>query len=457
VQVLEGLRGQSVIVYAPRRDDTVRIASLLRAANHSARSYHAGMEPPARANVEEAFRYGEIDVVLATKAFGLGIDKPDVHAVVHLEMPASVEEYVQETGRAARGASSGDGPERGWCVLLSAPRDCGIHAQFAKSAAPTLDVVQAVWRQLGPTTSLVLPDDLATSAGLGPRDTDSVDLAVHHLVLAGALRRREDVMWAGRVWIPSDVESLLDDLEKHDSQLARRGRELIARIATLGTEEYDAPGWSRRLGIPAPDLEEALLELNRRDVIGLSAWRFAWQLERVEGIEPDWAAIGERCNQRAKLVGDLSIAAKRYARQDRQCRRAWLLGYLGAATDDKCGACDVCVPDVEKPWAGVDVTADDIAQALPARQIWMALLLDVDGRGYAIGTLVHALTGTGRYTSDFLKEHPTFVRLKLLGVERTRSELDRIIAEELAEVVELEHDGRTYTSVRLTAQGRAWR
>ncbi|MYE60882.1 MAG: RecQ family ATP-dependent DNA helicase, partial [Candidatus Dadabacteria bacterium] len=118
VQIVEAFRRRSAVVYVPTRNDTHRLAALLRSFGHRVRPYSGAMELGERQHTEDAFRHGEIDVVVATKAFGLGIDKPDIELIVHLEMPASIEEYVQETGRAARGARDGTGPPTGIAVLL---------------------------------------------------------------------------------------------------------------------------------------------------------------------------------------------------------------------------------------------------------------------------------------------------------------------------------------------------
>ena len=115
-RVVEVFRRKSTIVYVPTPKDTTRLSSLLRLFGHRVRPYSGAMEYTEREHTEDAFRHGEIDVVVATKAFGLGIDKPDIALIVHLEMPASIEEYVQETGRVARGARDGTGPETGTAV-----------------------------------------------------------------------------------------------------------------------------------------------------------------------------------------------------------------------------------------------------------------------------------------------------------------------------------------------------
>ncbi|PKQ38256.1 MAG: DNA helicase RecQ [Actinobacteria bacterium HGW-Actinobacteria-1] len=105
VQLIEFLKqhdGESGIVYALSRRRVEEVAEKLREAGVRAGAYHAGMNAAARARVQEAFMGDRLDVVVATVAFGMGIDKPDVRFVVHYDMPKSIEGYYQETGRAGR-------------------------------------------------------------------------------------------------------------------------------------------------------------------------------------------------------------------------------------------------------------------------------------------------------------------------------------------------------------------
>lgn len=119
-QILEEVRrhaGEAVIVYALSRRDTEQIADALRGAGVHAAHYHAGMSRPDRNRVHEAFAREKLDVVVATVAFGMGIDRSNVRAVVHAAMPRSIEHYQQETGRSGR---DGDPAE---CVLLHSYAD----------------------------------------------------------------------------------------------------------------------------------------------------------------------------------------------------------------------------------------------------------------------------------------------------------------------------------------------
>ena len=112
VELLETRRGQSAIIYCFSRKETEEIAVDLRQLGFAAKPYHAGMDSEARRRTQEGFITGEFTIVVATIAFGMGIDKPDVRLVVHYSLPKSLEAYYQETGRAGRDGLPSD------CVLL---------------------------------------------------------------------------------------------------------------------------------------------------------------------------------------------------------------------------------------------------------------------------------------------------------------------------------------------------
>ncbi|PRX70629.1 ATP-dependent DNA helicase RecQ [Nonomuraea fuscirosea] len=150
------------IVYTAVRRQTGRLSGLLRDAGVRAAAYHAGLRRSERDDVHGAFMAGELDVVVATSAFGMGIDKPDVRFVVHAEVPGSLDAYYQEIGRAGR-----DG-EPARAVLFYRPEDLGLQRYFT-GAVPDLETVTELARAIAEAGSGSDRRSLRERTGLSPR------------------------------------------------------------------------------------------------------------------------------------------------------------------------------------------------------------------------------------------------------------------------------------------------
>ena len=140
VGLLNGRRGQSAIIYCFSRKETEEIADGLTAVGHPAVAYHAGLDADVRRRTQERFIDGEVPVVAATIAFGMGIDKPDIRLVVHYTLPKSIEGYYQETGRAGRDGLPSD------CVLFFSEGDRAKQEFFIQQM--TGDARESAERQL---------------------------------------------------------------------------------------------------------------------------------------------------------------------------------------------------------------------------------------------------------------------------------------------------------------------
>jgi ATP-dependent DNA helicase RecQ len=206
VERIGRLEGASAIVYARSRRSTEELARVLVSHGFRAEHYHAGLEAEERTRVQDGFVAGRTQVVVATTAFGMGIDKPDVRLVCLVNHPSSLEEYVQMVGRAGRDGEPSD------TLLLASSADATSLRRFAVADVPQASELRGVYRALRDAAGSVDPERLAEAAS--ERD---VRVLVGMLERAGLVERGLDDGRRMRVDVPAPphdaaqrVESLLE-------------------------------------------------------------------------------------------------------------------------------------------------------------------------------------------------------------------------------------------------------
>lgn len=211
--LLADLDEGAAIVYVGTRRDAEEVAEFVRAVcGVEAQYYHAGLEAETRARVQETFLAGDLPVVVATNAFGMGIDRPDVRLVAHYTLPGTLEAYYQEAGRAGR-----DG-EAAQAALLYAPQDRALQEWFIENDAPAPDEMRALYETLRGSRRAevwLTTDSLSLATGL-PEVKVKVGLA--QLETAGAIQRLGDagarMMLRVGKWDGSAVQATAADVEQ---------------------------------------------------------------------------------------------------------------------------------------------------------------------------------------------------------------------------------------------------
>jgi ATP-dependent DNA helicase RecQ len=343
LRLLKGRDG-SAIIYASTRKAVDALTQLLNGMGTPAVGYHAGLPDRDRKRIQDEFMKGKVRVVIATNAFGMGIDKPDVRVVIHYNLPGNLEAYYQEAGRAGRDGGESD------CVLLHAHKDKFTHEYFIKSAYPPRRAVEAMMGALrhgaGPEGLFTLRiADLANAVD-GIDDERQAGSAVRVLEQFGLVRQTY-----GNGPQPVRVR-LLARPERISRELGERPAELhfLRALWKAGGGEALYRGASldwRGLDRAAGEQGAALPLLRALGDEGFVEWRAltgegVWVLDRetpVGRLPIDWRALDDRKRREEAKLREM----QRYAYAE-GCRRGFVLRYFGdPAAMRECGACDNCL------------------------------------------------------------------------------------------------------------------
>jgi ATP-dependent DNA helicase RecQ len=330
------------IVYASTRRNVEKIARTLEDAGIRAAAYHAGLDDAHRQDVQDDFMSERVRAIVATNAFGMGIDKPNVRLVVHHAMPGTLEAYYQEAGRAGRDGQPAE------VYLLHAFPDRFTHEFFIKGAYPERALVERVYekvRSMADKAGAVVLEPGRIAAALPGKISDrEVESALRLLIQCGALR--SDPETGGRVFVRllATAERIKRDLGAGDA--LKLG--LLRALWRVGGDAiYDGmpvdldglpPGFGGSIGaMPLlTELENAqFLEWHR-----LGGGDHVTNPRRPLSAYPlDWDALDRR--RRAELAKLDAMQQYAYASG---CRRGFVLRYFGdPAAGKDCGGCDNCL------------------------------------------------------------------------------------------------------------------
>ena len=340
--------GGSAIVYTLNRKKTKEVCDILLANGVTAEYYHAGLSPESKDAKEEAWKSGRARVMVSTNAFGMGIDKPDVRLVVHIDLPSSIEAYFQEAGRAGR-----DGNDA-YAVTLFSRVDRQVVARRLADNYPSQEFIREIYDEICYYYSMALGDGLNCTYefSLGDfckdyhRPTLQTDSALKILTRMGYLEYVEEMEYASRVrfivgkdalyrfrGLPPDYELLINALLRNYSGLFTDyvfiDERYLSRVTKLSRHrmyEIFVSLVSRGLVQYAPSKKCPIITFTRHRVLG-SELRFAREVY----------------DERKAIFGERLKSVINYAVSDDKCRSRLLLEYFGERGSDDCRRCDVCV------------------------------------------------------------------------------------------------------------------
>ena len=336
----------SAIVYVRSRERTGRLASLIAAEGITAGFYHAGLDPHDKTARQDEWKSGRLRVMVATNAFGMGIDKPDVRLVVHYDLPPSLEEYYQEAGRAGR-----DGLPS-FAVTLACAPDKGLLARRLSEEFPGREYILHVYERLGVFLNI------SVGAGLGQvyecdfrkmcrtfrlaeRPTLS---ALRILTRAGAIEYSDDTDSRARVMITLPKRELyavpLDD--DCDSVLRELLRSYTGLFADFVRISEDAVAIKARMSVER--VYQALLTMSRMHVLQYVPRREVPYVMYPTSRDETRHVVIPRAvyEDRLAVARERMEAMRDYVFDDGDCRVQRMLRYFGQADAAPCGKCDIC-------------------------------------------------------------------------------------------------------------------
>ena len=388
---------QTAIIYCRSRKRTKDVAQKLTEYGISATWYHAGLEPAVKDQRQNDWQNDRIRVIVATNAFGMGIDKPDVRVVIHLDCPSSLEAYFQEAGRAGR-----DG-RKAYAVLLYNGSDRRTLQKRVEDTFPPKEYVQTVYEHLayfyqigvgsGAGCTFEFPiDRFCTTFKHFPTRANA---ALTLLQRAGYIDYEQNPDTQAR------IRFLLnrDDLYRLDALSDKENEVVTALLRNYGGlfSDYgyvDESNIAQEAGLDRNQTYTVFVNLSKKRIINFIPRKntpiVRYRSDRIDGadIVLDRSVYEDRKAQFVKRIHSVID----YAQNGRVCRSRQLLRYFGETKSVDCGQCDVCLSHTD--------TEDGDERKLIRRQL---LTLLADGKKHHI-TEIRRLNSDWELTGDVMRE-----------------------------------------------------
>ena len=347
LHILQRVDG-SGIVYTRNRKKTKEISLFLNRNHITATFYHAGLNDETKDSRQKAWLKGEFRVMVATNAFGMGIDKPDVRVVIHADVPDSPEAYFQEAGRAGR-----DGM-KAYAVLLFCARDKITLKQRVSDTFPEKSYIRKIYEDINFYYQMAMGDGRGCTFAFNidefcrnfkhfPVQTDS---ALKILTRAGYLEYTDEQDNVSRIMFTITKEELYR-IREQSEDTEKLLRILLRTYTGLFTDYayFSEDNLSTRSGLSKQQIYETLLSLSRQHILHyIPAKKTPYIIYTRERQETERVYLSKEVYEDRKESYVQRINAMiEYAESENRCRSRMLLRYFGEKNEHNCGQCDVCL------------------------------------------------------------------------------------------------------------------
>ena len=345
---LHALKEGSAIVYVRNRKKTQVIAEWLQSVGISATFYHAGLDSKTRDERQDLWMRGKVKVMAATNAFGMGIDKPDVRLVIHMDLPDSIEAYFQEAGRAGRDLKPAE------AFLLVSDADVKQLEDNLQQSFPEMERIKLIYNALGNYLQVpvgagegeMYPFAMAEFAKAYGFSVMEVFSTLKILEREGLVSLSESFDEPSRVWIKAPREDLyrfqvafpaFDTLIKY---MLRNMPGVLSDFVKFNEETA-----AQKTGIPVDQVVARLKKMEDYNFLTYVPRKDKPQIQLMtELLDTRYFILSkENYADRKRDAAERVKAVVDFVNNDQECRSIQLLRYFNESSDKACGRCDVCV------------------------------------------------------------------------------------------------------------------